>query len=82
KERPRFSVFRSNKFIYAQLVDDVKGHTFAEAHADSAKVVGLELAKKAKVLKITKVVFDRGGYLYTGKIKKLADSARKGGLVF
>ena len=82
KERPRLSVFRSNKFIYAQLVDDVKGHTFAEAHATDAKTVGIELAKKAKGLKITKVVFDRGGYLYTGKIKGLADAAREGGLVF
>src|SRR3989344_5569087 len=77
KERPRLSVFRSNKFIYAQLVDDEKGHTFAEAHDSDAKKVGTELAKKAKALKIDKVVFDRGGYLYTGKIKVVADSARE-----
>lgn len=82
KERPRLSVFRSNKFIYAQLIDDVKGHTFAEAHAVDAKAVGTDLAKKAKALKIDKVVFDRGGYLYTGKIKTVADSAREGGLIF
>ncbi len=81
-ERPRLSVFRSNKFIYAQLVDDVKGHTFAESHDTDAKKVGVELAKKAKVLKIEKVVFDRGGYLYTGKIKAVADAAREGGLKF
>jgi len=82
KERPRLSVFRSNKFIYAQLIDDVKGHTFAEAHADDAKKVGTDLAKKAKALKIDHVVFDRGGYLYTGKIKAVADAAREGGLKF
>ncbi len=81
-ERPRLSVFRSNKFIYAQLVDDVKGHTFAQAQDTDAQKVGVELAKKAKVLKIEKVVFDRGGYLYTGKIKAVADAARQGGLKF
>jgi len=64
-ERPRLSVFRSNKFIYAQLIDDVKGNTLAQANAADAKVV-----------------FDRGGYLYTGKIKAVADSAREGGLDF
>ena len=71
-----------NKFIYAQLVDDIKGHTYAEAHAEDAKKVGIELAKKAKDLKIIKVVFDRGGYLYTGKIKAVADALREGGLSF
>ncbi len=81
-ERPRLSVFRSNKFIYAQLIDDEKGHTFAQAQAVDAKTVGVELAKKAKALKIDKVVFDRGGYLYTGKIKAVADAAREGGLIF
>ncbi len=79
---PRLSVFRSNKFIYAQLIDDVKGHTFAEAHSGDAKTVGIEIAKKAKTLKLSKVVFDRGGYLYTGKIKAVADAAREGGLKF
>jgi large subunit ribosomal protein L18 len=82
KERPRLSVFRSNKFIYAQLIDDEAGKTFAEAHDADATKVGKELAKKAKALKIDKVVFDRGGYLYTGKIKAVADAAREGGLVF
>lgn len=81
-EKPRLSVFRSNKFIYAQLIDDVAGHTFAQASAADAKVVGTDLAKKAKAAKITKVVFDRGGYLYTGKIKAVADAAREGGLIF
>ncbi len=81
-ERPRLSVFRSNKFIYAQLIDDVKGHTYAEAHAGDAKTVGIELAKKAKAIKIDKVVFDRGGYSYAGQIKAVADAAREGGLIF
>ncbi len=81
-ERPRLSVFRSNKFIYAQLIDDVKGNTLTQASSDDAKAVGIEIAKKAKALKIEKVVFDRGGYLYIGKIKAVADSAREGGLQF
>lgn len=81
-ERPRVSVFRSNKFIYAQIIDDEKGHTLAQAQADDAKTAGLDLAKKVKALKIEKVVFDRGGYLYTGKIKALADALREGGLTF
>lgn len=81
-ERPRVSVFRSNKFIYAQLIDDVKGNTLAQAQATDPKTAGIDLAKKAKTAKITKVVFDRGGYLYTGKIKALADALREGGLEF
>ena len=81
-ERPRLSVFRSNKFIYAQIIDDTKGHTLVQSSSDDAKTVGVEIAKKAKALKIVKVVFDRGGYLYTGKIKAIADSAREGGLEF
>jgi large subunit ribosomal protein L18 len=81
-ERPRLSVFKSNKFIYAQIIDDTKGHTLVQASSDDAKVVGVDIAKKAKALKIVKVVFDRGGYLYTGKIKAIADSAREGGLEF
>ena len=79
-ERPRLSVFKSNKFIYAQIIDDTKGHTLVQASSDDAKVVGVDIAKKAKALKIVKVVFDRGGYLYTGKIKAIADSAREGDL--
>lgn len=81
-ERPRLSVFKSNRFIYAQIIDDTKGHTLVQASSDDAKVVGVDIAKKAKALKIVKVVFDRGGYLYTGKIKAIADSAREGGLEF
>lgn len=81
-ERPRLSVFKSNKFLYAQIIDDTKGHTLAQANASDAKKVGVEIAKKAKALKIDKVVFDRGGYLYTGKIKAIADAAREGGLNF
>ena len=81
-KRPRLSIFRSNKFIYAQLIDDVKGHTFAQAHDTHAKKVGIELAKKAKALNIKTIVFDRGGYLYTGKIKAVADGAREEGLIF
>jgi large subunit ribosomal protein L18 len=81
-ERPRLSVFRSNKFIYAQLIDDVKGHTFAEAHATDAKTVGVDIAKKAKSQKIDKVVFDRGGFLYAGRVKALAEAAREAGLAF
>ena len=81
-ERPRLSVYKSHKFLYAQLIDDVKGHTLAQATSDEAQKVGAEIAKKAKALKIDKVVFDRGGYLYTGKIKAIADSAREAGLNF
>lgn len=81
-DRPRLSIFRSNKFIYAQLIDDAKGHTFAHAQSADAKAVGVDIAKKAKAKKIEKVVFDRGGYLYTGKIKAVADAAREGGLKF
>ncbi len=81
-ERPRLSVFKSNKFIYAQIIDDTKGHTLVQSSSNDAKKVGSDIAKKAKALKIVKVVFDRGGYLYTGKIKAIADSAREGGLEF
>lgn len=82
EERPRLSVFKSHKFLYAQIIDDVKGHTLAQASSNDAKKVGIDIAKKAKALKIDKVVFDRGGYLYTGKIKSIADAAREGGLNF
>lgn len=81
-DKPRLSIFRSNKFIYAQIIDDTKGHTLAQASSNDAKKVGAEIAKKAKAVKIEKVVFDRGGYLYIGKIKEVADSAREGGLQF
>ena len=88
---PRISVYRSNKFIYAQLIDDVTGTTIAAADSrelktasksDQAKEVGVALAKKALAKKVEKAVFDRSGYLYTGKIKAIADGAREGGLKF
>ena len=80
--RPRLSVFKSHKFLYAQLIDDEKGHTLAQANSNDAKKVGTDIAKAAKAIKIDKVVFDRGGYLYIGKIKAIADAAREGGLNF
>lgn len=91
-ERPRLSVFRSNKDIYAQLIDDVKGQTLAAASAKSlglsglnlenAKKVGEGLAKVAIENGISACVFDRGGYLYHGNVKALAEGARAGGLNF
>jgi len=88
---PRLSVYRSNKNIFAQIIDDTTGVTLVEAsslksgqagNVDQAKLVGTELAKKAKAKKITAVVFDRGGYLYHGRVKALADAAREAGLEF
>lgn len=94
-ERPRLCVFRSNKNIEAQIIDDVKGVTLVSASSlekelklsnggniDAAKVVGAEIAKRAKKAKISTVVFDRGGYLYHGRVKALAEAARDGGLEF
>jgi len=90
-ERPRLSIFKSHKYLYAQIIDDTKGHTLVSADtrtakgktpAEKAQDVGREIAKKAKAVNITKIVFDRGGYLYTGKIKMVADVAREGGLEF
>jgi len=90
-DMPRLSVFKSNTAIYAQLIDDEKGVTLASSSsndvkgksvAERAREVGLDIAQKAKEKKITKVVFDRGGYIYTGKVKILADGAREGGLKF
>ncbi len=89
--KPRLSVFRSNKAIYAQLVDDAKGQTLAAASSlgvkgkkgvEAAKIVGQELAKLAKEKKIALCVFDRGGYEYHGQVKALAEGAREGGLQF
>ena len=95
EEKPRLSVFRSNKQIYAQLINDDKGSTlvaassrekvFADKKApkqDMAKEVGKLLAEKAKEAGIEKVIFDRNGYLYHGRIKSLAEGAREGGLKF
>ncbi|WP_017732350.1 50S ribosomal protein L18 [Nafulsella turpanensis] len=91
-ERPRLSVFKSNKNIYAQLIDDLKGHTIAAASTrelevsnatvETSKNVGTRLAEKAKEAGITEVVFDRGGYKYHGQVKALAEGAREGGLKF
>ncbi len=89
-ERPRLNVFRSNKAIYCQLVDDTKGHTLAAAGSfgltgtktEQATAVGKLIAERAKEAGIEVVVFDRGGYLYHGRVKALADGAREGGLKF
>lgn len=89
-ERPRLAVYRSNTAIYAQLVDDVTGKTLASADSrkekgtpfEKAKAVGNGIAKKAEALKVTEVVFDRGGFKYQGSIAALADAAREGGLKF
>jgi large subunit ribosomal protein L18 len=94
-ERPRLSVFRSNKQIYAQLIDDISGVTLAAASSASkelsgvkgnkveiAKAVGKAIAEKAVQSGIKSVLFDRGGYLYHGRVKSLADGAREGGLEF
>ncbi len=93
--RPRMSVFRSNKDIYVQLIDDIQGKTLMAASSREAeiaqskvtgvaqaKVVGAAIAKKALEAGITEVVFDRNGYLYHGRVKSLADSAREAGLKF
>lgn len=90
-ECPRFSVFRSNAFIYAQLIDDNKGETLVSfsdmamkkgTKTEHAKEVGIEIAKIALGKSIKKVVFDRNGFKYTGRVKALADGAREGGLTF
>ena len=89
--RPRLSVFRSNKAIYAQLIDDTTGITLASASdiaikkgtgSQRAKEVGAQIAKAAQAKKIETVVFDRGGYLFAGRVKALAEAAREGGLKF
>lgn len=91
KEKPRLSVFRSGRFIYAQLIDDAKGHTLVSINdrgekkgtkTARAELVGERIAKKAPEKKISKVVFDRGGFKYTGRIRALAEAARKAGLKF
>jgi len=89
--RPRLSVFRSNKFIYAQIIDDTKGKTLVSASdvkvekgtkLERAKAVGENVAKLAIAAKINEVVFDRNGFKYTGRIKLVADAARAAGLKF
>ena len=96
-ERPRLNVFRSSKNIYAQLIDDMAGHTLAAASTldkeikekgvnggtvDAAREVGKLIAKRAADKGFNKVVFDRGGYIYHGRVKALAEGAREGGLDF
>ena len=96
-EMPRLNVFRSNKNMYAQIIDDVKGVTLVAAstldkdlqaelangsNKDAAKAVGASVAKKALAAGIEDVVFDRGGYVYTGRVKELAEGAREAGLKF
>ena len=90
EKTPRLAVFRSNSTIYAQLINDAKGQVLVafssnkmkEKGIDAAKKVGLELAKLAKNKKISTCTFDRGGYLYHGRVKALAEGAREGGLKF
>ena len=96
-ERPRFNVYRSLNHIYVQVIDDVKGVTLISASTmekavkeqikdmnktDAAKVVGMTAAKKALEAGVSEVVFDRGGYIYTGRVKRVADGAREAGLKF
>lgn len=92
-ECPRLNVFRSNAHIHAQIIDDVNGNTLVAAssvdmklpnggNVEAAKQVGAELAKRAAAKDIKKVVFDRGGYVYTGRVQALADAARENGLEF
>ena len=93
--RPRLSVFRSGKHIYAQVIDDAQATTLAAAssnekegksaksyNVDAAKAVGAKIAERAIAKGVKQVVFDRGGYIYHGRIKALADAAREGGLEF
>jgi len=93
-ERPRLNVFRSEKHIYAQIIDDIKGHTMCSASSvekdfegtgsnkEAARKVGMMVAKRAVAKGIDNVVFDRGGYIYHGRVKELAEAAREGGLKF
>jgi large subunit ribosomal protein L18 len=96
-ERPRLNIFRSSAHIYAQVIDDVKGHTLAAASTnekgwseaddektktEQAAIVGRLVAERAKAAGVEKVVFDRGGFKYHGRVKALADAAREAGLSF
>ena len=93
-DRPRLAVYRSNRFIYCQLIDDISGHTIASASSRDAelsaegnkslqaKEVGKKIAEKALAADVKNIVFDRGGYLYHGRVKALADGAREAGLQF
>ena len=98
-DKPRLTVFKSNKYIYAQLIDDTKGHTLASAstteaglvkenglesasNIEAAKAVGTAIAKRAVEKGVERIVFDRSGYVYHGKVQALADAAREAGLKF
>lgn len=90
-ERPRLCVYKSNRYVHAQIIDDAAGKTLVSGSTkemgkdkkmEAAKKLGSELAKRAKAAGITKVVFDRGGFRYTGRVATLADAARAGGLEF
>ncbi len=81
-ERPRVSIFRSNKFIYGQVIDDVKAQTLVSAYGKDANEVGEKLATATLKKKIKRVVFDRGGYRYQGKVQKFAKALREKGLEF
>ena len=91
-ERPRLAVFRSNRHIYVQLIDDIQGRTIASASSlkdgsgndpkEAAKAVGTAVATRAKEAGVTRATFDRGGFIYHGRIQVLADAAREGGLEF
>lgn len=95
-ERPRFSVFRSDKHLFLQIIDDARGETLVSASdmqkakkddpqitkTDKARALGKNIAKQALIKKIEQVVFDRGGYLYHGRVKAVAEGAREGGLKF
>lgn len=93
--KPRLCVYRSTNYIYAQVIDDVNGKTLCatsskalavacegKTKVEAAKIVGKDIAEKAIALKVSEVVFDRGGYIYTGRVSALADGAREAGLKF
>ena len=93
--KPRLCVYRSTRYIYAQIIDDVNGLTLCAASSkaleakckgknrvEAAKIVGQDIAAKAKAANVSEVVFDRGGYIYTGRVQALADGAREAGLKF
>ena len=90
-DRPRLAIFKSNSYIYAQIIDDTKGATLVavsdmgvkgKTKTERAKLAGETLAKSAKAKGLASVVFDRGGFIYTGRVRAFAEGAREGGLVF
>ncbi|MEK7068362.1 MAG: 50S ribosomal protein L18 [Patescibacteria group bacterium] len=80
--RPRLCVYKSNRYLEVQIIDDTAGRTLAAVKLADAQKAGEEIAKKAKAAGVSAVVFDRGGFRYTGKVAALAEAARKGGLTF